>query len=152
MQNGEHRYGIPNLQAEAGRHHPGKIYGCAVSLFARNSYENVTVHDICRASQVSVGAFYHHFKTKESILNEGCRLFDEQLEQVWREGHPGNHWEAIRSLVAHQMRFTAQMGAPAAGQYVKNQLSNEEKYILNPTASSAGPFWAPPGGRWRQAA
>ena len=60
-------------QAIATKH---KIFSCAVSLFAEKSYENVTVQDICDKAEVSVGAFYHHFKSKENILDEGYRLFE----------------------------------------------------------------------------
>ena len=65
-----------------------KIFYCAVSLFAQKSYENVTVQDICDKAEVSVGAFYHHFKSKENIINEGYRLFDQQSENIWEQGHP----------------------------------------------------------------
>ncbi|SHO48353.1 TetR/AcrR family transcriptional regulator [Anaerocolumna xylanovorans] len=108
-----------------------KIFNCAVALFAQNSYENITVGDICRGAQVSVGAFYHHFKNKESILNEGYHLFDLQLEETWSQHHPANELEAIRFLVAYQMQSMQQMGSLASSQYFKNQLTNEEKYILN---------------------
>lgn len=108
-----------------------KIFNCAVALFAQNSYENITIGDICRAAQVSVGAFYHHFKNKESILNEGYHLFDLQLEEAWEEQHPADELEALRFLVANQMQSMQQMGSLASSQYFKNQLTNEEKYILN---------------------
>ncbi|MGN6711513.1 TetR/AcrR family transcriptional regulator [Anaerocolumna jejuensis] len=108
-----------------------RIFKCAVALFGQYSYENVTVNDICQAAQVSIGAFYHHFKNKECILNEGYRLFDDQLEAAWDDGHPDNDLEAIRFLVAGQMKSMQQMGALAASQYFKNQLTYEEKYILN---------------------
>ncbi len=107
------------------------IFQCAVELFAQNSYEKVTVGDICRYAKVSVGAFYHHFKNKENILNEGYRLFDSQLEANWEEGHPDGELEALHFLVDDQMKCMEQMGALAASQYFKNQLSNEIKYILD---------------------
>ena len=57
-----------------------KIFSRAISLFARQSYENVTVQDICAEADVSVGAFYHHFKSKENILDEGYRRVRRCLE------------------------------------------------------------------------
>ena len=109
-----------------------KIFSCAVSLFAQKSYENVTVQDICSEAEVSVGAFYHHFKSKENILDEGYRLFDQNSEEAWRNGHPESPLEAIHFLILGQARSMENMGAPAALQYFKNQLSSSEKYILNP--------------------
>lgn len=109
-----------------------KIFSCAVSLFAQKSYENVTVQDICTEAEVSVGAFYHHFKSKENILDEGYRLFDQNSEEAWKNDHPDSPVESIHFLILEQARSMENMGAPAALQYFKNQLSSSEKYILNP--------------------
>lgn len=109
-----------------------KIFYCAVSLFAQKSYENVTVQDICDKAEVSVGAFYHHFKSKENIINEGYRLFDQQSENIWEQGHPKEPLEQIQFLITEQARSMEQMGAMASLQYFKNQLSCAEKYILDP--------------------
>lgn len=109
-----------------------KIFSCAISLFAQKSYENVTIQDICSEADVSVGAFYHHFKSKENILDEGYRLFDQNSEEAWKNGHPDSPLEAIHFLILEQTGSMERMGAPAALQYFKNQLSGSEKYILNP--------------------
>ena len=109
-----------------------KIFSCAVSLFAQKSYENVTVQDICADAEVSVGAFYHHFKSKDNILDEGYRLFDHQSEEAWNLGHPSSSLEAIHFLISAQARSMENMGSSAALQYFKNQLTSSEKYILDP--------------------
>lgn len=109
-----------------------KIFSCAVSLFAQKSYENVTVQDICEKAEVSVGAFYHHFSSKENIINEGYRMFDHQSETVWEQGHPKEPLEQIQFLISEQARSMENMGAIASLQYFKNQLSCGEKYILDP--------------------
>lgn len=108
------------------------IFRCAVSLFAQKSYENVTVSDICQEAQVSVGAFYHHYKSKENILEECYHLFDQEVELAWMSGHPSDGFDAIRFLISEQAASMERMGASASLQYFKNQLSCSEKYILNP--------------------
>lgn len=110
-----------------------KLFAGALQLFAVKAYEDVTVQDICAQSQVSVGAFYHHYKNKESILNEGYRLFDDDLEGKWNQGHPDDQLAAICFLVEGQLESMEIMGPLAAAQYFKNQLSNKEKYILDPS-------------------
>lgn len=109
-----------------------KIFACAVNLFAEKTYENVTVQDICTSADVSVGAFYHHFKSKENILDEGYRLFDRQSEEQWNSLPHGDGEDAVRFLVRCQARSMEAMGVRAALQYFKNQLSCQEKYILDP--------------------
>ncbi len=116
------------LQAAATKQ---RIFNHAISLFAANPYEKISVSDICTEAGVSVGAFYHHFKNKESILNEGYRIFDETLEQKWNEARPTVGRPGIEFLVHEQMFSMQDMGAAAAAQYFKNQLTAQEKYILN---------------------
>lgn len=108
-----------------------KIFMTALDLFSKNAYEDITVNDICQAAGMSVGAFYHHYKNKQSLLNEGFRLFDLDIEQLWNasERIPGR--AAVEFLIRGQMQSMSDMGVMAASQYFKNQLSNEVKYIIN---------------------
>ncbi len=39
----------------------------ALDLFTTKGYFNTSVHDIRRAANISIGAVYHHFKSKEDI-------------------------------------------------------------------------------------
>lgn len=116
-------------QARATKH---KIFNCALALFSEKEYESITIQDICREAEVSVGAFYHHFTGKDNLLDEGYRLFDQQVEAKWEEGHPASPLEAVYFLVYQQTQSMESMGAFASMQYFKNQLSSLEKYILNP--------------------
>jgi len=72
------------------------ILNAAEHLFAVRGYEATSVSMICDAACVSKGAFYHHYKTKQSIflkliqrwlkgLDEQLRLIDESTEDV-KEG------------------------------------------------------------------
>ena len=45
-----------------------KILDVALDLFKEKGIDSVKVTDICQAAGVSVGAFYHHFPSKESII------------------------------------------------------------------------------------
>lgn len=123
--------GMTNRQKQAAATKQ-RIFRCAVDLFAQKSYENVTIQDICGKAEVSVGAFYHHFGSKEHIINEGYRLFDQQSEEKWELGHPAGPLEQIQFLIGEQAHSMEEMGARASLQYFKNQLSCAEKYILDP--------------------
>ena len=108
-----------------------KIFTCATALFAQKSYEKVKISDICRKANVSIGAFYHHFPTKESILNEGYREFDKELQAAWLNYTSGSTREAIHFLIQFQLESISRNGCIYATQFFKNQLTNEVKYILD---------------------
>ncbi|MDM8301736.1 TetR/AcrR family transcriptional regulator [Collinsella tanakaei] len=107
------------------------IFKCALDLFAEHPYEQVSVKDICDAAGVSVGAFYHHFEGKDNLLDEGYRVFDQQLEQDWDARQTAGALEDIHFLIDHQMRSMEAMGGFAAAQYFKNQLSVDHSYMLD---------------------
>ena len=55
------------------------ITGIAMSLFKERGYTTVKVTEICEAAQISLGTFYHYFKSKDSIIDETYQLIDEQV-------------------------------------------------------------------------
>lgn len=52
-----------------------KILDKSFSLFLNENYDSVTMQQIQEASQVSRGAIYHHFKSKEDIFKEIVDLY-----------------------------------------------------------------------------
>ena len=66
-----------------------RILTAALDLFVEHGFHSVSVHDVQRSANVSIGSIYNHFGGKEGIakalyyhlLNE----FDEMIEQVIKE-------------------------------------------------------------------
>ena len=50
-----------------------EIIRTAEYLFCRYGYEATSIQDILDALNTSKGSFYHHFTSKESLLEEICR-------------------------------------------------------------------------------
>ncbi|SDZ97657.1 transcriptional regulator, TetR family [Desulfuromusa kysingii] len=53
------------------------ILKTALILFTSKGYFNTSVHDIKRTADISIGAVYHHFKSKEEIAKA---IYAEMLE------------------------------------------------------------------------
>ena len=49
------------------------ILQTAETMFCRNGYETTSVQDILDALHTSKGSFYHHYASKELLLEEICR-------------------------------------------------------------------------------
>lgn len=45
-----------------------RILACSLDLFSRRGYTNTGVSEICSASGISKGAFYHHFTSKQAVF------------------------------------------------------------------------------------
>jgi AcrR family transcriptional regulator len=69
--------GRQNVQARSEETR-ARIIQAAVKLFAEKGYDPTGVAEICTESDVSKGAFYHHFPSKQSVFL--------QLLQEWLEG------------------------------------------------------------------
>lgn len=59
-----------------------RIYAAAVELMDESGFESVTIEDISRKAEVSVGSFYHYFKSKNDIFIEIFRRADEYFEET----------------------------------------------------------------------
>jgi len=51
----------------------------AAGLFAEKGFKNTTVRDIADAAGILSGSLYHHFDSKESMVDEILRTFQEEL-------------------------------------------------------------------------
>ncbi len=60
-----------------------KILEAAYDLFASKGYDKTTVSDIVKNSGSSRGGFYHHFKSKEEILESITDGYIERLNQLF---------------------------------------------------------------------
>ncbi|GAW48159.1 MULTISPECIES: TetR/AcrR family transcriptional regulator [unclassified Nocardioides] len=64
-------------QASATRRE--ELLGIAAGLFAEKGFKNTTVRDIADASGILSGSLYHHFDSKESMVDEILKTFQEEL-------------------------------------------------------------------------
>lgn len=99
-----------------------RIYAAAIGLMERNGFENITIEQISKAADVSVGAFYHHFGSKNEILDEIFRRADDYFRQHVLDKLSGaTAAEKIVSYFDHYARFNAQMGVDHLSALYKTQ-------------------------------
>jgi AcrR family transcriptional regulator len=76
------------------------ILSAARDLFARNGYEAASVNQICQMAEVSKGAFYYHFASKQELflelLNTWLDRLDEQL--AYLRAHSSSVPEALNRM------------------------------------------------------
>ena len=56
-----------------------ELLGIAARLFAERGFRNTTVRDIADASGILSGSLYHHFDSKESMVDEILQTFQQEL-------------------------------------------------------------------------
>ncbi len=55
-----------------------ELIDCAQRLFLLEGYEKTTINDVIEATGLSKGAFYHHFRSKEDLLEAIAARFAQQ--------------------------------------------------------------------------
>ena len=84
------------------------VLDAALTLFSDRGYFNTSVHDIGRASGVSIGSIYHHFGDKEGLARalyaELTSRMQHLIGEVEREA-AGSHDQA-RALVSRLFDLT----------------------------------------------
>jgi AcrR family transcriptional regulator len=59
-----------------------ELLAIAAQLFAERGFKNTTVRDIADAAGILSGSLYHHFDSKESIVDE---LLDTFQQSLWQQ-------------------------------------------------------------------
>lgn len=74
-----------------------RILNCALELFEKKGYDNVTIQEIAEAAHTSVGSIYRYFKSKEEMAAQNS----EPLDDIYHEYFQSlMHDEAYQSFSA----------------------------------------------------
>ncbi|GAA0966282.1 TetR/AcrR family transcriptional regulator [Acrocarpospora macrocephala] len=73
-----------------------RIADVAMGLFLQRGFDNVTVAEIARTTDVSVNTVFNYFKTKEDLFLDRNDLAQDSLARVVRERLPGE--SAIQAI------------------------------------------------------
>ena len=84
-----------------------EIVAIAGDLFAERGYANTTVREIADAAGILSGSLYHHFDSKESIVDELLSSFLAETMAAYQAAIAAaeTHTDALRALV--QIAFAA---------------------------------------------
>lgn len=107
-----------------------KIVRAALALMKEKGYENVGVRDICNAAGISTGAFYHHFKSKEDMINIGFGTYDEYLAGVLNTYENPDPLEFLRFVLLNQTEFVMKETGLLTMELYRALLSTKYKYAI----------------------
>ncbi len=86
------------LQADITRQ---KIYDTAISLMNKKGYASTTIGEIMKTVGVSVGTFYHYFKSKEDIFLEIFTKADEYFKVTVKKSLQGQGLDARAKIIRY---------------------------------------------------
>ena len=74
-------------------HTKNKIYDTAIELMKEKDYQDIKIEEICSKAEISVGAFYHYFSSKNDFLTEMYSRADHYFQQ-----EVGTHLTSVHTL------------------------------------------------------
>ncbi len=110
---------MPKLKPETQAARRDHILDAAQSCFARSGFHRTTMQDICRAADVSPGALYVYFISKESLIQGVCDRDRQQFaEKIQLLGSATDLLAALNAIAehyfieepAHKRLFAVEMG------------------------------------------
>lgn len=109
-----------------------KILTKALLLIAKNGYDNTSIQEICNSAEVSTGAFYHHFKSKENIIIESYKQFDvKALEYSTNNLSDKSPLEKIQKIVLFQISYAKMMSLDTMRQFYRSQLTSGREFFIS---------------------
>ena len=108
-----------------------KIVKTTMELLKEKRFTDIRIEDICRKAEVSVGTYYHHFKSKEEIVNRSYADFDISLEEHFDKVSSLPPLERIHFLIDEQLKYCADNNSNIISKIFQVQLYTDDKYIID---------------------
>jgi len=112
----------------------GIVFEAAVRLFKEKGYDNVSVNEICAEAGISVGGFYHHFRTKEDIVIESFYNIDKFM------AHAASELSEVKCSIDHIVdylgyfaNYVNYQGMDFTCQLIKSEVSNARGFTTDMT-------------------
>ena len=109
-----------------------KITQIATELFKLNGFDSVKIQDICKAANISTGAFYHHFKSKSEIINKTYEQVDILVMDKFQSKEFSSNTDKLHFLLIEGATTMEQLGWVFVSEIYKNLLSINEDYTIQP--------------------
>lgn len=109
-----------------------RITGVSLDLFKRKGFDNVTINDICKTADISVGAFYHHFESKHEIINKSYEQVDLLIKEQYDQKDLSFEVNKLLYILSDQSHVIQDLGWIFVSDVYKNLIHMDEPYSLHP--------------------
>ena len=122
-------------RSQQGAETKRKLTETALTLFAQKGYNNVSIADICGQVGVTVGVFYHYFRTKSDVFKNISLDGNEKVKNYCFQGETS--LEKIAELLDYYAQITQEIGRDTMSVIITpaNSLMYTGNYAAKLTAS-----------------
>jgi AcrR family transcriptional regulator len=109
-----------------------RITDAAMNLFKEKPYEKVKVTEICSHADISIGNFYHYFKSKESIIIDAYNAIDEDIINLYHTKQFDSYIDAILWLNTSAATVISSLGIYFTSNGYRQLFMDETQYTISP--------------------
>lgn len=110
-----------------------KILNAALQSGREYGFAGTSIRGICKMAGISIGAFYHYYKSKDDLLNETFFHFDTTLNEESAQRYDAlPPLEAVKAVLLDQTRFTANEGYMLMTEYYRALLQTTNRAAVSP--------------------
>ena len=110
------------------------ILQAAMDLSRKQSFDKVSIREICQQAGITTGAFYHHFRSKEDLLSRGFAPLDTYLEQCLAGHEDDPPALRLRRILTNYAGFLENLGWELVARYYQRRLdSPDDSSCMDPT-------------------
>lgn len=106
------------------------IIRVALNLIQKKGYHNMSIRQLCQEAGISTGAFYHHFNSKDEMINKGFALYDEALDLLLQHYEFRDPIEDIKFILLDQTKYVMNESFNLTKELYIAQLSTDVKYSV----------------------
>lgn len=116
-----------------------RLLDAAIDLIRTKGYTAMRVEDVCEATGLTKGSFFHHFASKEDLAMAAAERFASRADVMFSRAEYRNHDDPLQRLLGYvDFRQGAMQGELAAFTCLLGMLA-QETYSTHPQLSgSAG--------------
>ena len=105
-----------------GKETERRILNAALDLMRDRGFDKVSIRDICKEAGITTGAFYHHFSSKEALLESGFAPLDDYMAGALA-GHEGEPPDLrLWRILSAYAKFMEQSGE-LIGRYYQRRIA-----------------------------
>lgn len=109
-----------------------KILHVCTEILSKHTFDEMNISMICKKADISVGAFYHHFKNKSDIIVELYRDIDVHfMKEVLPKCMELEPIEAIIQYLREQCHHGEQIGIDSVKNVYKAQVDNGNDFFAS---------------------
>lgn len=108
---------------QQGRQTEQAILSSALSLMREKGFDQISVRDICAHAGITTGAFYHHFRSKDELLDRGFAPLDRYMEEVLAGCEHEPPLQRLDRMMEAYAAFMEQNGGELVRRYYQQRLA-----------------------------